>query len=514
MLAAAPAVFAAPPNVLFIVADDLGYGDLACYGNPVVETPRIDRLAAEGVRLTSYYSPSPLCAPARASLLTGRFNHRTGAVDVSSNRGIDRIALSERTFGDYFRAAGYRTALIGKWHNGLYNNAYLPHRRGFDLFFGFANGGQDYWRWNLMRNDDPVPHDGRYLTDALNDEAVRFIEAEAERPFAVFLAHHAPHSPFQAPEELIAKYSRRVDNQNVARIYAMIEAMDRGLGRVFDRLDELGLTERTVVVFTSDNGADLRGAPRFHGGFAGNKGDVREQGVRVPAIVRQPKEIPAGRTIEEPVHGADWLPTLFALTGAEAPSGAKPLDGADVWALLRGEKSPESDERSLPFQKTRYTPVAHSDAAIRRGPWKLYWPGVEPTMSKDGARDNPSYRRGIVEPHWEMPLDPDLPDYADVRPDSPRLFHLIDDPGETHDVAAQHPEIVQELTERYDAWFAQVFAEWRNAAREIREQDEAYWRDRRPPDPRKLFGDYWIWGEVEQGDPLEVFRGYWNAGRD
>ena len=124
------------PNVLFILADDLGYGDLACYGNPYIDTPVIDSLGRSGIRFTSYYSPSPLCAPARAGLLTGRYNHRTGAIDVSSNRGIDRIALSEKTFGDYFKSAGYATALIGKWHNGLYCNDYLPHKRGFDLFFG------------------------------------------------------------------------------------------------------------------------------------------------------------------------------------------------------------------------------------------------------------------------------------------------------------------------------------------------------------------------------------------
>jgi arylsulfatase A len=143
--------FATPPrpNIFFILADDLGWGDLRCYGNPHVDTPALDALAQQGVRLTAHYSPSPLCSPARAGYLTGRFNHRTGAVDVPSNRGLDRLDLSEKTFGDYFRHAGYATALIGKWHNGLYCRDYLPHRRGFDLFFGFANGGHDYWKWRL-----------------------------------------------------------------------------------------------------------------------------------------------------------------------------------------------------------------------------------------------------------------------------------------------------------------------------------------------------------------------------
>ncbi|MFP6766048.1 MAG: sulfatase-like hydrolase/transferase, partial [Planctomycetaceae bacterium] len=248
------------PNIVFILADDLGIGDLQCYGNPVIETPHLDALAGTGVRLTDHYAPSPLCAPSRAGYLTGRFNHRTGAVDVPGNRGLDRIALSEKTFGDCFRYAGYATALIGKWHNGLYCRDYLPHQRGFDLFYGFANGGQDYWKWNLLQNDQARPHDGRYLTDALNDEAERFIRTCTARkaPFALFLAHHAPHSPFQAPAPLIEKYQQRLGpdgSRQVATIYAMIEAMDTGLGRVFSTLRETGQWEQTLIVFTSDNGA-------------------------------------------------------------------------------------------------------------------------------------------------------------------------------------------------------------------------------------------------------------------
>jgi len=224
------------PNILFILADDLGWGDLRCYGNPQIDTPVLDSLVEDGVRLTAQYSPSPLCSPARAGYLTGRFNHRTGAVDVPSNRGLDRVDLSEKTFGDYFRHAGYATALIGKWHNGLYCRDYLPYRRGFDWFFGFPHGGQDYWKWNLLRNDDAVPHDGRYMTDALNDEAIRFIGEQKAKPFALFLAHHAPHSPLQAPDSLVRKYRQRLAkdaSEAVAITYAMIEAMDTVLDRVF-----------------------------------------------------------------------------------------------------------------------------------------------------------------------------------------------------------------------------------------------------------------------------------------
>ena len=257
-----------PPNVLLIIADDLGIGDLKCYGNPIVDTPVIDQLACDGVLFTDHYAPSPLCAPSRAGYLTGRFNHRTGAVDVPSNRGLDRIALSEKTFGDHFRAAGYATSLIGKWHNGLYCRDYLPNHRGFDLFFGFPNGGQDYWKWNLLRNDKAVPHDGRYLTDALNDEAVEVIKQAAadDKPFAMVLAHHVPHYPLQAPDSLVKKYQRRMGADasiNVATIYAMIEAMDTGIGRVFRSLKNEGQWGNTIFVFTSDNGAQLG---RYQGG--------------------------------------------------------------------------------------------------------------------------------------------------------------------------------------------------------------------------------------------------------
>ena len=544
LVAADPPLKNQPPNVLFILADDLGIGDLQCYGNPLVETPAINALAREGVLLTDHYAPSPLCAPSRAGYLTGRFNHRTGAVDVPSNRGLDRITLTERTFGDYFRDAGYATALIGKWHNGLYCNDYLPHRRGFDLFYGFPNGGQDYWNWNLLRNDDAVPHDGRYLSDALNDQAVSFIRSSQDRPFAIFLAHHAPHSPFQAPDTLIQKYRQRLGSdgsENVAVIYAMIEAMDAGLARVFRTLKEQGLWEQTIIVFSSDNGAYLGkvdgvSTERYHGTYSGNKGDVGEQGIRVPAIVAWPGHIPGGRIVSTPVHGCDWLPTLYNLAkvmpaGQQTGRGRMPrqreleggrgdlrrFDGVDVMPMLLGQPQPALESRDLPFQKNRYLPAAHSDAAIRRGQWKLVWPGVPATMKKDSARDNPSYLRGIVRPHWEMPLDRQLDELPAFAEPKPRLFDLVADPSERHDLASAHPELVSGLVRRYDAWFNDVMGDWRRSRQAILDHDRTYWKHRRAPDGAALFEDFWQWSKAPQGinpetaDPLKVFRGYWNG---
>lgn len=513
------------PNVLFILADDLGIGDLQCYGNPHIETPTINSLASEGVRFTDHYAPSPLCAPSRAGYLTGRFNHRTGAVDVPSNRGLDRIALSERTFGDHFRAAGYATALIGKWHNGLYCRDHLPHQRGFDLFFGFPNGGQDYWKWNLLRNDVPVPHDGRYLTDALNDEAIAFVKANAdnEKPFALFLAHHVPHYPLQAPEPLIAKYRQRLSkggDENVAVIYAMIEAMDTGLARVFQALKDNGQWENTIILLTSDNGAQLgryeeKTTQRYHGSYSGNKGDVGEQGIRVPAIVAWPGHVSAGRIIRTPIHGCDWLPTLLNAAAIPMADGHQ-FDGVNLMPMLLGKAQPELDSRELPFQKNRYMPAAHSDAAIRRGRWKLVWPGAPATMGKDSGRDNPSYLRGVVHPHWEMPLDRQLNPVPEFTEQPPRLFDLVRDPAERNNLASGHPELVRELTKRYDEWFADVMVDWNNSRQSIIHHDIAYWQNRAAPDASVLFKNFWQWKHAPVGtdpktaDPLKVFRGFWS----
>ena len=522
------------PNVVFILADDLGWGDLGCYGNPDLDTPVIDSLAKSGVRLTAHYSPSPLCAPARAGYLTGRFNHRTGAVDVPSNRGLDRLASAEKTLGDYFRHAGYSTALIGKWHNGVYCRDHLPHRRGFDLFFGFPNGGQDYWKWNLLRNDRHVSHDGRYLSDALNDEAITFIQRadEKRQPFALFLAHHTPHVPLQAPRVAVEKYRKRLGPKTdaaVAVTYAMIETMDTGLGRVFKTLRNLGLWENTIIVFTSDNGPsfgrdganpDLGRQSRFNGGLAGEKQWSLEGGIRVPALVSWPDSIRGNRVIDVPIHGCDWLPTLFEQTGSEPPPDALPLDGKDVMSVLRGNEVASLARRALQFQRNRYAPVAHSNAAIRSGRWKLYWPGNPKTLTKDSGRDNPSYLRGVVRPHWEMPLDRQLAPASQLPQPRPRLFDLSTDSGEQHDVASDHPEIVERLTRRHDAWFSQVQKDWRTSRASIIAEDRRYWESKPAPDPALLYQDFWQWKRAPKGidastaDPLEVFEGFWTAGND
>ena len=525
------------PNVILIMADDLGWGDVGCFGNPDLDTPVLDGLAREGARLTACYSPSPLCSSARAGILTGRWNHRTGAVDVSSNRGVDRLDLSERMLGDHFRAAGYATAYVGKWHSGLYDDDYLPHRRGFDRFVGFANGAHDYERWQLERRSAAAagraeecrvePHDGRHLSDVIAAEAAAFVRdsAAAGRPFALVFAPAAIHAPLQAPEHLVEKYTRRLAGRAdpaVAVIYAMIEQLDAGIGRLLGAVDDAGIRGRTLVVFTSDNGANLGAADRagqsglrFHGPFRGTKGDVLEQGIRVPGIVSWPGHIPAGAVIDTPIHGCDWLPTMLAACGLEPAAGAKPLDGRNVLPVLSGEPPGDLADRPLCFQRTRYTPVAHSNAAIRQGRWKLLWPPIATTVVKDATRDNISYHRGLTHAHWEMPLDDELPDYAGVVAAAPQLYDLESDPGETRDRAADHPDVVTRLAVEYDAWFAEVMAEWRAARTRILAHDQAAWRNRTSPDPRQLFRDEWPWSNApgadpRTADPREVFRGFWS----
>ncbi len=495
-------------NLIIVIADDLGWGDLGCYGNPDLDTPVLDGLARAGGRLTACYSPSPLCSPARAGLLTGRWNHRTGAVDVSSNRGVDRIDLSERTIGDHFRAAGYATAYIGKWHNGLYLDDYLPHRRGFDRFVGFANGAHDFEQWQLERRTAAAdgqpetcrvePHDGRHLSDVLADEAAAFVResAAARRPFAAVFAPAAIHPPLQAPQPLVDKYAARLAGRGdhaVTITYAMIEQMDAGIGRLLAAVDEAGLREQTLVIFTSDNGANLvwsglkgQTGNRYHGPFRGTKGDVLEQGIRVPGIVAWPGHIPAGTVIDTPVHGCDWLPTALAACCIRTVDGSKPLDGLNLLPLLTGDAAAEYADRPLYFQRNRYTPVAQSNAALRHGRWKLVWPPIPETMRKDIARDNPCYERGLTHAHWEMPLDAELPDYAGVVAARPELYDLEVDPGEARDVAAEHPDVVARLTAAYDAWFSEVDTDWRAARGRIVDHDQTVWRHRAPPDPRKL----------------------------
>jgi arylsulfatase A len=455
------------PNIVFILADDMGYGDFGCFNYGASQTPVLDALAAEGVALTQHYSASPVCAPARASLLTGRYPHRTGAIDTLEMRGLDRMALRERTIGDCFRDAGYTTGLVGKWHNGALDSRYHPNQRGFGEFAGFSGGWSPYVDYRLDRNGTVAKSDGRYITDVFTDEAVGFIQRHAAEPFLLMLTYSAPHFPFHALEEDMAPFRDTGAFTNaVSHIYGMIRRMDRGIERLLAELDAQGLSENTIVLFTSDNGPQFGGAgdncsDRFNCGFAGAKLLVSEGGIRVPMLVRWPAGLAGRRQVHEMVHFTDWLPTLLSVAGIDAPRDVH-LDGADVMPVLRGEPGKLPPQRF--WQWNRYTPVGACNAAMRDGDWKLVRPAIREAMrvapadlamDMDAKFHPEKYSDILREPEPER----DLPE-----PPEPQLFNLRNDPLEQHDLAAAMPERVAKMQGELAAWFDEVDAERRRIA--------------------------------------------------
>ena len=318
------------PNIVLIVADDMGYGDFGLYSEGRVHTPALDALAECSLRLTQHYAGSPVCSPSRAALLTGRYPHRTGAITPQETLGYDRIALGETTIADSLRAAGYATGLVGKWHNGALDPAYHPNNRGFDEFAGFRGGWMDYYDWWLDRNGSISKSDGRYLTDVLTEEAVSFISRHHAEPFFLAVPYNAPHSPLQAPEEVVRSYEERGFSRGVAITYAMIEVMDRGVASIQQALDDAGLSENTMFMFTSDNGPSFMlrddqvpegvsiDTTRFNCGLNGEKAYAYEGGIRVPMLLNWPAGLPQDRDVSTLIHFADWLPTLLAAAGRSA----------------------------------------------------------------------------------------------------------------------------------------------------------------------------------------------------
>ncbi len=453
------------PNVIVFLSDDQGYGDLGIYGNADLQTPHTDRLAREGIRLTQHYSGAPLCAPARAALLTGRYNHRTGALSVESNRGLDRISVQEATLADMFRGAGYATGYVGKWHNGLHDMRYHPNNRGFDEFCGFLNGGMDYWDWIIEYNGQPTRADGRYLTDVFTAEAVSFIDRHENEPFFLYVAYNAPHSPLQAPEEDVRAYLETGRyNEAVSILYGMIQHMDAGIGQILDALNARGLADNTLILFTSDNGPwlgndrignEVMSMARYNGPFRGMKQDVLEGGLRVPAIVRWPDGLPAGREIGGMVHFCDWLPTLAAACSINGRAGL-PLDGLNQLPVLRGERDKVPAKRFWQFN--RYEPVPYCNAAMRDGRWKLYWPRIPEAMQKQPA-DNEEYRLNFDRPHTLMPVSNPPIERTLSLPGAPELYDIEADPYERENLATQHPDRVRRMQNEMENWFEEVKAD-------------------------------------------------------
>jgi len=454
----------ARPNVVFILVDDMGYGDFSAFNGGLSSTPTLDALMQESICLTQQYTASPVCNPSRACLLTGRYPHRTGSVDTLEWHGLERLALRERTLGDVFKSAGYATGLVGKWHLGAFDPRYHPAQRGFDEAVCFRGGMHDYYNWRIEYNERVQRSDGRYLTDVWTDEAVKFIERHQSEPFFLHVTYNAPHTPLEAPEEdqKLFKGSDRF-NLGVSMIYAMIHRMDTGVAHILDTLKRLHLEENTIVLFTSDNGPQFGGegdhcTTRFNCQFNGAKGSVYEGGIRVPMIIRWPEGLPGGRQVNEMVHFVDWFPTLLALTDMQAPS-LLPLDGINILPVLRGETRQGYPPRY--WQWNRYQPVVTSNAAVRDGDWKLVRPTQKEAMQVPDihwlpvSMYGPEYfiQNGIfknAEPFRDLP-----------EPVAPELYNIAEDPLEGENLAAQYPEVARALLRKLENWFEEVEREFK-----------------------------------------------------
>jgi len=452
------------PNIVLIVADDMGYGDFGVFGDGTPRTPALDRLVSEGICLTQHYSASAVCAPARAALLTGRYPHRTGAIDTLEGRGSDRLALREVTVADALKRAGYATGLVGKWHNGALDPRYHPNRRGFDEFAGFRGGWQDYYQWRLDYNGSLHDADGRYLTDVLAEEAAGFIRRHHAGPFFLMVTFNAPHFPHQVPEEEKAPFAETGRlTRAVSTIYGMNARMDKGVAHIVETLERCGLSTNTLLMFTSDNGPEFGGhgeecTTRYNCSFNGCKGNVYEGGIRVPMILRWPGGLPARVRCNAFVHFCDWFPTLLNVAGARHP-GPLPLDGVDVLPVLRAEKAPDMPRRF--WQWNRYTPVRTCDAAMRDGNWKLVRPCIAEAMTltqADCEIDRAlKYNHGrfdglagVPEPVRNIPAPP-----------LPQLFKVDEDPFEREDRNAEEPARTERMLRELDAWFDDVEGERR-----------------------------------------------------
>lgn len=443
----------------------MGYGDFGRFNGGASRTPALDQLMDDGLTLTQAYSASPVCAPARAALLTGRYPHRTGAIDTMEARGLDRIATREHTLAESLAAVGYRTGLVGKWHNGAIEQRYHPNRRGFEEFVGFRGGWQDYWDWRLERNGVRFTGDGRYLTDVITDEALGFVRRHRDEPFFLHVAYNAPHFPFQAPEHDIAPFRAPGRSETVATIYAMIHRMDTGVAWLREELAALGLADNTIFLFSSDNGPQLDGegessTVRHNCGFAGAKAFVYEGGIRLPMLLHWPDGLPAGTESDTLAHFTDWFPTLATFTGASLPDGVT-LDGVDLSKILCDGTPIAAPARF--WQWNRYTPLGHCNAAMRDGNWKLVRPAL------DGALDISQAERDVDEDikrhpeRYERVLDkpfPELP--ADEPVDHSYLYDLAADPGEEHDLSTRHPERVARMEAELSAWFEDVESDRRS----------------------------------------------------
>lgn len=361
---------ASKPNIILMVADDLGYADVGVHGCREFATPNIDSIANNGLRFTSGYVSAPVCAPSRAGFLTGRYQDRFGFQGNPPPGASWGLPLSETTIADRLKSCGYRTAAFGKWHLGE-KPEFHPLQRGFDEFFGFLSGMHDYFKANdpkwglIMRGREPAELK-EYLSFAIAREGCRFIQEQKDNPFFLYLSFNAPHLPLQAPEEYLKKTAHIADRRR-GSYAAMVLALDDAVGRVLEKLRETKLENETVIFFLSDNGGPLIAGSAINGSrndpLRGSKIELWEGGIRVPFFIQWKGKVPAGRVVDEPIISLDILPTALALAGVEAQPGWN-LDGVNLLPLLHGQSTRLPRERLFWKWNDR-------DYAVRQGDWKL-----------------------------------------------------------------------------------------------------------------------------------------------
>ncbi len=418
------------PNIVLIYADDLGYGDLGCYGNTTIKTPHIDRLAAEGVRFTDFVVSWPACTPSRSGLLTGRYPQRNGLYDMIRNNEVDSgfqfneeayavspemtlgLDVREITVGQAMKKAGYATGIVGKWDSGRARR-FLPLQRGFDSYYGFANTGIDYYTHerygvpSMFRGNERVKEQG-HATELFRREALRFIDGNRDRPFFLYFAPNAPHmaSTFdknapQVPEEYARMYGATPKDRK-AQYHGLVTQLDAAVGAILEELRRHGLEDNTLVIFASDNGGS---GPGNNGPLRGAKAQMFEGGIRVPMIARWPGRIPKGTVSSEFASTLEFFPTFLAAAGASPPPGVI-LDGLNLLPVLEGKA--RSPRKEFFWQR-------RGDKAARVGQWK--W--VE---SEKGNG----------------------------------LFDLATDLGEKHDLSAGQPDVLRQVKARWAAWRKQM----------------------------------------------------------
>jgi arylsulfatase A-like enzyme len=417
LLTTLPAYYAAlpkaPPNVVIILADDLGYSDIGCYGAKDILTPNIDRLATEGMKMTAGYVSAPVCGPSRAGLMTGMSQNRFG-FEFNLDEALSQVndwglPPQQVTIAEYMKSVGYQTGMVGKWHLGM-RPGLLPNSQGFDYFFGFREGGSGYMpnaTVNMMRtiyeNHTPVPVN-QYLTDEFTDRAVDYIDGHSDAPFFLYLAYNAPHHPLQTT----AKYRKRYPNLTGKRqtLAGMISAMDDGVGQVRAALRRNRVSNNTLVVFLSDNGGVLKNTST-NDPWRGSKTSVWEGGFRVPFIMSLPNTIPAGSVYDKPISSMDLLPTALALGGGQAPLG---IDGVDVMSYILGT-NPNAPHDALYWKYGERKAIREGDLKVMKQDTRFAWTmrdlNVNPQETTDYSAAYSDFP--VLQAHylaWEATLPP------------------------------------------------------------------------------------------------------------